>query len=101
MGAGLVAPPAALPAAVSPLSPPAHNPLNILSSLPLPQTIIHKPSPSDWRPPDPPQPLLKYHLIRHSYPATEEEAEYEIPAFLPGPPYLQQQQSRPLAPKIR
>ena len=123
-GAGLVAPPAALPAAVSPLSPPAHNPLGILSSLPLPQTIIHKvsnatmmkglkfnhcetpmqPSPlEDWRPPDPPQPLLKYHLIRHSYPATEEEAEYEIPAFLPGPPYLQQQQqqSRPLAPKIR
>ena len=41
MRAGLVAPPA-LPAAVSPLSPPAHNPLNILSSLPLPQTIIHK-----------------------------------------------------------
>ena len=60
-----------------------------------------QPSPSDWRPPDPPQPLLKYHLIRHSYPATEEEAEYEIPAFLPGPPYLQQQQSRRLAPKIR
>ena len=59
-----------------------------------------QPSPSDWRPPDPPQPLLKYHLIRHSYPATEEEADYEIPAFLPGPPYLQQQ-SRPLAPKIR
>ena len=42
MGAGLVAPPAALPAAVSPLSPPTHNPLDILSSLPLPQTIIHK-----------------------------------------------------------
>jgi hypothetical protein len=60
-------------------------------NLPQPQTIIHKQAPPDYAPPAPPQPLLKYHLIRHSYPATEEEAEFQIPAFLPGPPYLNQQ----------
>ena len=63
--------------------------MHLLHSLPLPQTIIHKDEQDYARPMQPPQPLLKYHLIRHSYPATEEEAEYEIPAFLPGPPYLQ------------
>lgn len=61
------------------------------NSLPHSQTIIYQDRPRENNPiPNPPQPLLKYHLIRQSYPATGESKDYfaEIPAFLPGPPYL-------------
>ncbi|XP_059083979.1 uncharacterized protein LOC131881208 isoform X2 [Tigriopus californicus] len=62
-------------------------------SLPQAQTVIYQDPPRHNTPaPAPPQPLLKYHLIRQSYPASGENKDYfaEIPAFLPGPPYLPQ-----------
>lgn len=59
--------------------------------IPGPQTIVYEQKDND-RPPPPPQPILKYHLIRHSYPAKGDENYFaDVPAYLqPGPPYLPQ-----------
>ena len=83
----------------SPLVPP--NNLNINGLLPAairpqdanslqqPQTIIYEQN-NDPKPLPPPQPVLKYHLIRQSFPAKADEDYFaEIPAYMPGPPYLQ------------
>ncbi len=60
-------------------------------NVPQPHTVIleqeERPRSPQQQPP--PQPLLKYHLIRHSYPAKDDEEYFaDIPAFMPGPPYL-------------
>lgn len=77
-----------------PLSPPAQLPhqydlADTLKGLQPPQTIVYEQSPAGPEVLPPAQPLLKYHLIRHSFPAKGDEEYFEnIPAFLPGPPYL-------------
>ena len=72
----------------------ASNHANLLSPLlnpnvPQPQTVILNQN-RPLRDYPPAQPVLKYHLIRHSFPA-EGKKEYfaDIPAFLPGPPYVE------------
>ncbi len=87
-----------------PTSSPAANPF--LYNVPLPQTIIYDQSdrkrPDYGAPHQPPQPLLKYHLIRHSFPAKPDEEYFaEVPAFMPGPPYLPKALPSRKAPLIR
>ncbi len=79
----------------------------LLFPVPQPQTIIYEQSPrhAENQPAVPPHPLLKYHLIRHSYPARDSEVEKEyfvdVPAFMPGPPYLPKALPSRKAPTIR